>query len=77
MLTSWSEVSTPAELSIASVLMRHPPGEPCGVLDAAELGAARGCRPRPTTLARRSRAVDPDRVVGLVADVGVRLGWWP
>ena len=24
MLTSWSEVSTPAELSIASVLMRPP-----------------------------------------------------
>ena len=37
MLTSWSEVSTPAELSMASVLMR-PPAE--RVFDAAELGDA-------------------------------------
>ena len=37
MLTSWSEQSTPAELSMASVLM-SPPRE--RVLDAAELGEA-------------------------------------
>ena len=37
MLTSWSELSTPAELSIASVLMR-PPRE--RVLDAAALREA-------------------------------------
>ena len=49
MLTSWSEQSTPAELSIASVLMRPPAGR---VLDAAALGEARGCRPR----RRRARA---------------------
>jgi hypothetical protein len=36
MLTSWSEVSTPAELSIASVLMRRR----LRVLDPAELGEA-------------------------------------
>ena len=30
--------------------------------------------PSPTTRQRSSRAVDPDRVVGLVADVGVGLG---
>ena len=35
MLTSWSEVSTPAELSMKSVLIR-PPAH--GVLDPAELG---------------------------------------
>ena len=37
MLTSWSEQSTPAELSIASVLMRTAAE---GALDAAELGEA-------------------------------------
>ena len=35
MLTSWSEVSTPAELSMASVLSRTPCARG---LDAAELG---------------------------------------
>ena len=37
MLTSWSEVSTPAELSMKSVLIRPPRR---GVLDPAELGEA-------------------------------------
>ena len=37
MLTSWSEQSTPAELSMKSVKMR-PPAE--RVLDPAELGEA-------------------------------------
>ena len=53
MFTSWSELSTPAELSMASVLMR-PPRE--RVLDPRPLGEARGCRPRPTTRQRSSVA---------------------
>ena len=67
MLTSWSEVSTPALLSIASVLMR-PPRE--RVLDAAVLG-----EPEVAALADDAAAqlgaVDAHRVVRLVADVGV------
>ena len=71
MLTSWSEVSTPAELSMKSVLIRPPA---VGVLDPAELG-----QPEVAALAdalrRAARApFDPDRVVGLVADLGVGLG---
>ena len=70
MLTSWSEVSTPAELSMASVF------------DPARRPSANSIRPSwvrprlppsPTTLTRSSLAVHPDRVVGLVADVGVGL----
>ena len=69
MLTSWSEQSTPAELSIASVLMRPP-------------ASAYSMRPRCVSaevaaLADDARAqlaaVDADRVVGAVADLGVRL----
>ena len=37
MFTSWSEVSTPAELSMKSVLIRPPA---VGVLDPAALGQA-------------------------------------
>ena len=70
MLTSWSEQSTPAELSIASVLMR-PPRE--RVLDAAPLGEAEVAA-LADDLAAQLAAVDAQRVVGLVADVGVRLG---
>ena len=80
MLTSWSEQLTPATLSIASVLIR-PPG-------LAELpsGAAaeRVLDPRPLRepevaaladdLAAQLAPVDPDRVVGLVADVRLGLG---
>ena len=74
MLTSWSEQSTPAELSIASVLIR-PPAEreldPAALREAevAALADDRGS-------AARAR-VDADGVVGLVADVGVRLGATP
>ncbi len=73
MLTSWSEVSTPAELSMKSVLIRPPSRRSlAGVLDASELG-----EPEVAALAdapaAQLRAVDPDRVVGLVADVGVGL----
>ena len=72
-LTSWSEQSTPAELSIASVLM-WPPAE--RVLDAPRLGD-----PEVAALGDDARAqlaaVDPDRVVGAVADVVVRLGRSP
>ena len=70
MFTSWSDVSTPALLSIASVLM-SPPRE--RVLDAAPLG-----EPEVAALAddpaAEVGAVDAQRVVRLVADVGVGLG---
>ena len=69
MLTSWSEVATPAELSIASVLMRPP-------LSAYSI-RPRCVKPRlppsPTTLQRRSRSVHPHRIVGAIADLGVRF----
>ncbi len=70
MLTSWSEVSTPALLSIASVLMWPPLA---GVLDPAELGQAEVAA-LADDLRAQVGAVDPDGVVGLVAHVGVRLG---
>ena len=70
MLTSWSEQSTPAELSIASVLIFPPRARE---LDPAALG-----QPQVAALADdldpQVAAVGPDRVVGLVAGVGVRLG---
>ena len=63
MLTSWSEVSTPAELSMKSVFTRPPPSE-------YSIRAA-WVRPRlppsPMTRARSRGRVDPDRVVGPVA----------
>ena len=69
MFTSWSEQSTPAELSMASVLILPPA--------MRELDPAAWVRPRlppsPTTLARRSPPLSADAVVGLVADLGVRL----
>ncbi len=69
MLTSWSEQSTPAELSMASVLTRTP-------LSAAST-RPRWVSPRlppSTTIAQRSSvAVDADGVVGPVADLGVGL----
>ncbi len=75
MFTSWSEVSTPALLSMASVLILPP--SPLGAalaveLDAAELGQAQVAA-LADDLDAQVRAVDPDRVVGLVADVGVGL----
>ena len=69
MLTSWSEQSTPAELSMASVLMR-PPRE--RVLDAAALREAEVAALADDAAAQLPR-VDADRVVGPVADVGVAL----
>ena len=69
MLTSWSDVSTPAELSIASVLMRPPA---LRVLDAAELRAAEVAA-FDDDLAAQLAAVDAQRVVGAVADLRVRL----
>ena len=71
MFTSWSEVSTPALLSIASVLMQPAAQR---VLDAAQLGEAEVAALGDRLRQRRSRAVDAQRVVRLVADVGVALG---
>ena len=70
MLTSWSEVSTPAELSMKSVLIRPPRG---GVLDPAALGQAEVAA-LADALGAQLAAVDADRVVGLVARLGVGLG---
>ena len=73
MFTSWSEVSTPAELSMKSVLTR-PPAE--RVLDPGLLGEAEvpalADHPGP-----QLRRVHPDRVVGPVAGVGLDLVRWP
>ena len=70
MFTSWSEQSTPAELSMASVLIRPPA--------SAYSTRPRWVNPRlppsATTVQRSSLAVDADRVVGAVTDVVVRLG---
>ena len=67
MLTSWSEVLTPAELSMKSVLMRPP--------RAANSMRARCVTPRlapsPITLARTSAAGDAQGIVGAVADIGI------
>jgi hypothetical protein len=69
MLTSWSEQSTPAELSMKSVLMRPP--------RRAYSMRPRCVKPRlppsPMTRQRSSLAVDAHRVVGAVADLGVGL----
>ena len=67
MLTSWSEVTTPAELSIASVSMR-PPFERIG--DAAALGDAE-IGALADHLGADLVAVDAQRVVGAVADLGM------
>ena len=70
MLTSWSEVSTPAELSMKSVLT-SPPARAYSILAA-------WVRPRlpPSAdhLGAQPRGVDADGVVGPVTGVGVRLG---
>ena len=63
MFTSWSEQSTPAELSMASVLILPPPQRE---LDARALG-----EPEVAALAHHAAAqlggVHPHGVVGLVA----------
>ena len=68
MLTSWSEQSTPAELSIASVLIAAAPRR---VLDARPLREAEVAALADDAAAQLLR-VDADRVVRPVADVGVR-----
>ena len=69
MLTSTSEVLTPAELSIASVLSRTPRERrlDAAALRHAEIGALAD------HLAAQLRAGDADRVVGAVADLLVGL----
>jgi hypothetical protein len=69
MLTSWSEVSTPAELSMASVLIRTPA---CAASMRPQLGAAEVAA-LADDLGPQLAAVDADRVVGPVADLGVGL----
>jgi hypothetical protein len=69
MLTSWSEESTPAELSMASVLMRPP-------LRANSMRPA--CvtprfAPFADHLCAHILGVDAQAVVGLVADIGMAL----
>ena len=73
MLTSWSEQSTPAELSMASVLMRPPPSaySIAAALGEAEVAALAD------HLRAQLAAVDAHGVVGLVADVGVASRRWP
>ena len=70
MLTSWSEVSTPAELSIASVLTWTP----ASAASIRPSWLAPRLPPSPIDLAPQRVAVDADRVVGPVADLGVGLG---
>ena len=73
MLTSWSEQSTPAELSMKSVLSRPP--------RSAYSMRARWVMPRfapsPITFAAQVRGVHPQRVVGAVAHLGMALGRGP
>jgi hypothetical protein len=73
MLTSWSEVSTPAELSMASVLILPPAAGPeLRELDAAGLGHAQ-VGALADHLHPQVGAVDAHGVVGLVAGVGLAL----
>ena len=70
MLTSWSEVSTPARV-VDGVGVDPDPAQ--RGLDPAELGQAEVAALADDLAAQRV-AVDPDRVVGPVADLGVGLG---
>ncbi len=69
MLTSWSEVSTPGRV------VDEVGVDPAAVLRVLDAAALR--EPEVAALADHARAdvaaVDPDRVVRAVADVGVRL----
>ena len=67
MFTSWSEVSTPAELSMKSVLSSTPL---LRRLDAAQLREAEVAA-LAHHLAAQLATVDTQRVVGAIADVGV------
>ena len=69
MLTSWSEVSTPAELSMKSVLSSTP----CSAASMRPRWVRPRLPPSPTTLQRSSLPSTRNRVVGAVADVGVGL----
>ena len=69
MLTSWSEQLTPATLSIASVLI-VPPASAYSIRAALREAEVAALADDP---AAQLAAVDADGVVGLVADVGVRL----
>ena len=69
MLTSWSEVSTPAELSIASVLIRPP----FSAYSMRPRCVTPRLAPSPTTLARKLVGVDAQRVIGAVAGLGMAL----
>ncbi len=55
MFTSWSEVSTPAELSMKSVLIRPPaPSQPCRLYSIRPRWVNPRFPPSPTQPARRS-----------------------
>ena len=73
MLTSWSEVSTPAELSMASVLTRTP----CRAASMRPSWLRPEVAALADDLAAQLATVDPDRVVGAVADVGAALARRP
>ena len=70
MFTSWSEVSTPALLSIASVLIKPP----WSAYSTRPSCVNPRLPPSPTDRHAKLGAVHPDRVGRLVADVGVGLG---
>ena len=74
MFTSWSEVSTPAELSMKSVLIRPPlPSQPIWAYSIRPSWVRPRFPPSPTHFGTQLAAVDADRVVGLVTGVGVGL----
>ena len=69
MLTSLSEQSTPAELSMKSVLIRPP----CWLNSIRPAWVMARLAPSPIALTRKLGGVDPDRVVAGIADLGVAL----
>ena len=69
MLTSWSEQSTPAELSMKSVLIRPP----LSANATRPFWVQPRLPPSPTTRQRRLLAVDADRVVEPVLRLGLGL----
>ncbi len=69
MLTSWSEVSTPAELSMASVLMRPP----LRAYSMRPRCVTPRLAPSPMTRARTATPSMRNAVIGAVADLGVAL----
>ena len=73
MLTSWSEQSTPAELSMKSVLIRPPFRRELdpALLRAAEIAALAH------HAAAQLVAIDPDRVVQPILRLGLASRSWP